>query len=674
MECYLVSDKPDQPNLFGDLKYKRACIEEVMSYLDSVEEFALDIETSWKYKGKYNYQFAGKWGKNTSNPNAEGLDPKLTDICMIQVGDLNEVYIIDARDYGVEWIKSYLENPHVKKIGQNLKFEYKHFKEHGIIMENMYDTMIAEKVLYTGVSFPKANILQPDKKFKHYNGFSLEDLIYRYFEETVDKGTRLEFALIGDQPFTEKQIMYGADDITYPLKIREVQLSDMEAKDVKRCNDLEMQFLPVIADIEFNGMCFNQSVWMQTYLTNLPLMEAAERALNAYVVDNYSHTIFVDRQMDMFSDGFKCRVQWGSHTQVKKFFAFLGIKPMEKKKMSLNGKVLASYIKTERMKFDPDLSEAEFGLLDKFLEYKGMAQATTTFGKTFLKYVHPLTGRLYSNYNQVLNTGRISSSSPNLQNIPAKEGFRKAFDAPKGGKIVNADYSGQEQIILANKSQDPELQQFYRDGHSDMHSFIASKIYPQLAHLSLDEIKEKHKDKRQIAKAAGFAINYGGTGYTIAKNLGISESEGDAVYDAYFKAFPNLKKYFDRVKSESLSQGYILIDPITRRKNWFKKPNGKRERSAIERNALNYPIQGEAGGITKLAPILFRRWIISEGLQEEILLTNLVHDEINVEVKDEKYAELAARNLERCMSEAADLWCKTIKLSADAVVTGWWNH
>jgi DNA polymerase-1 len=657
MEYYLVSDKPDQSNLFGDLKYKRACMEEVISYLDSVDEFAVDIETSWKYKGKYNYGFAGDWGKTTVNPNAEGLDPKLTDICMIQVGDLNEVFIIDARDHGVKWIKSYLENPHVKKIGQNLKFEYKHFKEHDIIMENMYDTMIAEKVLYTGWNLD----------------WSLAGLIDRYVGDTVDKSTRLEFALIGDTPFSEKQILYGAEDITYPMKIRQSQLLDMKAKDVKRCFDLEMQFLPVLADIEYNGMCFNQTVWMQTYNTNLPLAVAAERALNAYVIERYSHTIFVDRQIDMFSDGFKCRVSWGSHVQVKKFFKFLGITPMDKNKMSLNGKVLMSYIKAEQMKFDPDLSEGEFGLLDKFLEYKGMAQATSTFGKKFLKYVHPATKRLYSNYNQVLNTGRISSSSPNLQNIPAKEGFRKAFDAPKGWKIVNADYSGQEQIILANKSQDPELQQFYKDGHSDMHSFIASKIYPQLANLSLEEIKEKHKDKRQIAKAAGFAINYGGTGYTIAKNLGISEADGDAVYDAYFKAFPNLKKYFDKVKRESLAQGYILIDPITRRKNWFKKPEGKRQRSAVERNALNYPIQGEAGGITKLAPILFRKWVISEGLQEEILLTNLVHDEINVEVKEE-YAELAARNLERCMSEAADLWCKTIRLSADAVVTDYWNH
>jgi DNA polymerase I len=627
----------------------QATVEECIEYIKDKKVLGLDIETTWAYNGVYNTKFVQKFGKE-KNSNAEGLDPRLSKIVMIQIGDLERQYIIDARSVCVDTLLPYLEDSSIIKVGQNLKFEYKHFKMLECTIDNMYDTMVAEKVLYTG------KLLD----------WSLKGLIARYTGNTVDKGTRLEFAHIGEKAFSRKQVEYGADDIIYPLKIRESQLMDAKSKQVEKCISLEMKFLPVLGDIEFNGMHFNQEVWMKTYRENMAALEPTERALSEYVLDNFQSTKYVDRQYDMFQEGFTCNISWSSPAQVKEFFKSLGITPMEKGKMSLNAKVLKGYL--------PQIKDEKLlWLAKKFLDYAKLKQSTTTFGEKFLKYVHPITGRLHSNYNQVLMTGRISSSSPNLQNIPATHGHRSAFDCPEGWNIVNADYSGQEQIILANKSQDPELQQFYVDGHSDMHSFIASKIYPELRGLSLEEIKRDHAGKRQIAKAAGFAINYGGTGYTIAKNLGISEDEGDAVYDAYFAAFPNLKKYFDQVQRESLRRGYILIDPVTSRKNWFRPPETNKERGAIKKIALNYPIQGEAGGITKLAPILFRDWIKENSLEEKVLITNLVHDEINIEVLA-IHAEEAARALENCMKQSADIWCKTIKLSADAVITNYWNH
>jgi ribonuclease D len=217
-----------------DSGYEAGTLADVTSWLDNADKFGIDIETSWKFLGKFNYAFSGEWGKNAQNPNAEGLDPRLTNICMIQVGDEDTVFVIDARHYGVEWIKKYLEDPTKHKIGQNLKFEYKHFFERGIVMENMYDTMIAEKVLYTGWSMD----------------WSLKGLISRYLDiNDIDKSTRLEFALIEDKPFTDTQIKYGAEDIIYPMKIRLMQLEEMQKKDVSRCFDLEMKFLPVLADI-----------------------------------------------------------------------------------------------------------------------------------------------------------------------------------------------------------------------------------------------------------------------------------------------------------------------------------------------------------------------------------------------------------------------------------------
>jgi DNA polymerase-1 len=171
----------------------------------------------------------------------------------------------------------------------------------------------------------------------------------------------------------------------------------------------------------------------------------------------------------------------------------------------------------------------------------------------------------------------------------------------------------------------------------------------------------------------GETRNYGGTGFTIAKNLGIPEADGDRVYEAYFKAFPDLRKYFDYVQSKTLRQGYILIDDMTNRKSYFKYPQNGKEKHAILKKALNYPIQGLSGSMTKYASILYRRWILANGYENVIFLTNLVHDEINVEAKEE-VAEIAAKNLERCMKEAADLWCKIVPMNATAVISQFWGH
>lgn len=638
----------------------QSSLEDCINYLSSQTVIGLDIETTYKYNGIYKL---------------EGLDPHLSNIVMVQVGTIERQYIIDARYVDICPLKSILENSNIVKVGHNIKFEYKHLLNHGIRLQNVYDTMVVEQIIYSGLTFPRANILVNDKK-KHYDGFSLEDLLYRYFKKIINKETRLEFLQIKDRPFTSTQIKYGADDIAFPLIIREQQLVQVNKKEVENTVSLEMLFLLVVADIEYKGMNFDTSVWEETYKKNLIKYNTLEKELNTFVLTKYTNSAFINRQLDLFSpEEIKCNIQWTSSTQVTKFFAWLKICPQvvskETNKLSytVNAKVLQASLNTFNIGISEDLRE----LILTYLKFKEAEQCVTTFGIKFFKYINPITKRLHSNYKQILVTGRISSSGPNLQNIPSDSSFRSAFTSPTKWKIVNADYSGQEQIILANKSNDTDLQYFYQQNLGDMHSYIASKIFPELSNVSLNDIKKFHPHKRQIAKAAGFAINYGGNGYTISKNLGIPERQGEEVYEAYFKAFPNLKKYFNQVQNEALLKGYILIDPITGRKTWFKTPKGEKESNKIKRNALNYPIQGEAGGITKLAPILFRHWILENKLQEVVFITNLVHDEINIEVED-SYAQLAADNLERCMREAADKWCKTIPLKADAVITNHWTH
>ena len=309
---------------------------------------------------------------------------------------------------------------------------------------------------------------------------------------------------------------------------------------------------------------------------------------------------------------------------------------------TVNAKVVKAALLGEFRKAHPTLKT----LIYKYLDFKETEQSVTTFGIKFFKYINPITNRVHSNYRQIVRTGRSSSSGPNLQNIPAALGFRKAFSCPPGWKIVNADYGGQETLVLAEKSREKNIIKLINEG-GDMHCFVAKHIYPELFNLTDKEIKKEHGDKRQTAKAAGFAIQFGGTGYTISKNLGISGKQGDFVYDSYFKAFPDLQDYFEKVKDETWDQGYILIDPITGRKQWFYPPNTNAERGAIDRKSLNSPIQGCAGNITKLAGILFTKWIDEHNYNKVVKLTNIVHDELNAEVKEE-YADETAKALSMC--------------------------
>jgi DNA polymerase I-like protein with 3'-5' exonuclease and polymerase domains len=617
-------------------------IDEAYNYLKEEKVLSLDIETTRKFGGKYP---------------GEGLNPHLTEIVMVQIGTEDKQFIIDYRCTKLGKLLDLLVDPDIIIVGQNIKFEYLHFiHNEGIRINNVYDTMIAEQILFNG--------LKPES--------SLAALNKKYLNIEVDKTTRLEFLTIGSKPFTLRQIKYGAEDVLYPLQIRRLQIPELKQKRVWNCMKLEMKFLECLGDIEYKGMHFNKDKWLKTYEINKKKSEELKAKLDKYIVDNYGHTNFIDRQLDLFSSELKCNISWTSSKQVIKFFRYLGICPIEKSKATgkmaytVNASVLKSSLNTINKNIDDKIK----AILLLYLDFKETEQACTTFGIDFFKHVNPITGRLHSSYNQILNTGRISSRNPNLQNIPSDDSFRYCFDSPEGWKIVNADYSGQEQIILANKSQDKDLIAFYEQNLGDMHSYIASKIFPELEGKSLGDIKKYHSDKRQMAKAAGFAINYGGTGFTIAANLGVSEEIGNFVYTSYFKAFPGLNNFFSKMKKESKRQGYILIDPISGRKTWFDR-NGNMHK--VDKLAQNYPIQGEAGGITKYAVILMRKWILEQKLQNEVFITNIVHDEINLEVKEE-YAEQAARALEDAMETAGWKWCKIVPLKADAVVTDYWTH
>jgi DNA polymerase-1 len=363
-------------------------------------------------------------------------------------------------------------------------------------------------------------------------------------------------------------------------------------------------------------------------------------------------------------------------------------------------------------------------IISTYIEFTEHQKVVSTYGENWFDYISPVTGRIHSNYTQIMNTGRLSSGQkgdkkrgipqmPNMQNIPSDSRTRSCFQSQSGNLLIVGDYSGQEQIVLANKSADSDLLEFYAKGLGDMHSFIASKIFPELNNLSLDEIKDNHKTKRQIAKGAGFAINYGGTGITIAQNLNVSLEEGEEVYKAYFKAFPGLANYFKQEKASALKLGYIQFNTVSGRKCFipffdeyqklhneiyntegfwedykahklrnsdkfrdYFKPVVRQyfmKKGEIERMSLNYPIQGSSADITKLAGVYFFRYLRENDLIFKVLLPNVVHDEWIVEASEELAPEIC-KVLQECMEKAGDVFCKIVKLRADPQITKYWEH
>ena len=616
-----------------------------------------------------------------------GLDPHQHEMIMFQFGDINRQFVIDTRKVDITSLLPYIISEDITIVGQNLKFEYKFIKhKFNIDLINVQDTMLQEACLYTGYGMSN----------------SLKELSYRYLNYEADKTIRMRFLEIKDEDFTKDEIIYGAYDVVLPLLIAEKQEIKIKEKGMETLAYLEHNYVKVVGDMEYKGLHFDKEKWKELYKYHVPLYEAQIELLDKYVIE-HNLINFIDKQFDMFSPNVKkTSIQWSSSKQVIELFIKLGICPKEVSKTTkqLTWTVDAKVLKASLQTINKSISEDKKELIKQYLKSKELEQRITTFGESFFKYVNPVTGRLHSNYRQIISTGRSSSREPNLQNIPGDEAYRKCFTAPEGHKIINADYSGQETIVLANKSLDEGLLEFYRKGNSDMHSFIASKIYdiPYEEFIKATEAKDSKTNKptseqyellhkRGIAKAAGFAINYGGTGYTIAKNLGLSTQKGEEVYDAYFNAFPGLKNYFDTTIQETLNRGYILINELTGRrlhflkykqmKSYENKPNKRSEyyklRSQFSRLALNAPIQGTAGDITKNAAVRFRKWILDNNYRETIFITNVIHDEINVECPVE-LAEKAAEALQTCMEGAGDLWCKTVKLKADAVITDFWTH
>lgn len=641
-------------------------IQEIINYFSNEEWIAIDTETY-------------------------GFDPYTKALYCIQLGNENKQFVIDLTTLNIKQFKSLLEKKSL--IFQNAKFDLRFLYHNNIYPNKVYDTYLAEVKLNQGLKNIRKNLQVLEERYCNTN--------------YVDKADR---GLIHKQGFSDRVIKYCAGDVAILHKIKERQEIKAKELELSEAIRLENEFVLALAYTEYCGLYLDPKLWTEKVKNSTLLLKEAENKLNKYILDN-NISKYIDAQLDLFSTERKVSINWNSDKQVKPLFKELGInisvKEKGEEKESVESKVLLS-------------QKDKFEILPLYLEYKKYEKDVSTYGLSFLRHINPITKRIHTSFTQIVDTGRMASGgkqgeyeTPNLQNIPADD-TRKCFIPQYNyNSICNADYTGQEQILLVNKSKDKDLIAFYKADLGDMHSFVCSKIYPELSKLSLKEIKDNYKDKRQIAKSAGFALNYGGTGFTVARNLGLSQKEGDEVEKAYFDAFPGLKDYYDKCEKDAIDSGYILIDSLLGSKffidefqsfkelhtkynfdnreywdkykeekkkdsNWFKVEKEKvsyyfRWKGAIRRMALNFPIQGSSASVTKLAGIYFFRWVKENNYLGKVLITNIVHDEIMTE--QPKEIEIIVLNkLKECMENAGKHYCPIIPLKADPKIVSYWSH
>ena len=668
---YLITN---QRSAFTPVGYSITTVEESLKYLNKLDSIAFDTET-------------------------RGFDPYTCGLISAQFGDADKQYVVDCETVNINLYKELLETKEI--IMQNAKFDLRFLYYKGIVPVKVFDTMLAERILTTG-----------DNRARR----ALDFLAYKYCKKEMDKTVR---GSIHREGLSTRVIKYAADDVKYLHEIMRKQMVHIKDKGLSRTMSLDNSYVLVLAYIEHCGVFLDREAWQKKCDEDKAALKAVKDELDNYILGNPDKfPEFINRQLTLFDEGVSCKINWNSGKQVIPLMNKIGVSTKTKDKDtglmkdSVDKKVLAP-------------QKNKFELVKTYLKYAEYQKEVSTYGENWFDYINPVTGRIHTNYTQIMNTGRLSSGQkankkknipqkPNMQNVPSSDRTRNCFVAQRPYDIlVVSDYSGQEQIVLANKSKDKDLLNFYKKGLGDMHSFVASKIFPELSEVSLNDIKANYKDKRQIAKGAGFAINYGGTGITIAQNLSLPLDKGEEVYQAYFKAFPGLADYFKKEKQKALKLGYIEFNEVSGRKCfmpyfeefqrlhkelygdkqfWSRYKAAKASNSDdfrnnlkpkvreyfmkkgdIERMSLNYPIQGSSADITKLAGIYMFRYLQNNNLLFKVLMPNVVHDELHLECGKDKAEELA-KVLKDCMEKAGDKFCKTIKLKAEPCITEVWAH
>lgn len=615
--------------------YQLATIDDVVKYCENKEILGVDTET-------------------------EGFDFTCKKMIMFQIGDDKKQFVIDTRIVSIEPLRNLLENKTITKIFHNAKFDYKFIKRwSNISCEGIYDTFLTERVLNCG---------------KDKYGYGLKDVCKRYLNVDLNKDVRNQFIGLTGQPFKNDQIVYGAKDVEYLIKIRTHQLPLIDKYKLQNVVELENKVVSSFADIEYNGLELDVEQWSKLEAINTDNANKLEQDLDTMIRNDHRVRHFVSKyvQTDMFTPIEEIRdidIKWTSPKQVLEVFQCL-VPTLD----NVNGKQMYKY----RFKFP---------LIDKYVKYKEAMKLCTSYGDAFFKNL-AADNKIHTNFHQILDTGRVSSSKPNMQQIPADNVYRNCFTAPSGWSFVSSDYSSQELNVIAFGSKDPVWLKALEQ-EQDLHSTCAELVYgEEWINVAEDNClymskKQKcncpsHKKLRTNVKTINFGLAYGMGPNKLADTLNISIDDAKILIEKYFEAFPSIKGFLDKLGNFGKKFGYIKTFPPYNRKRWFsnwypKIWNNKSsimELGSIERASKNTPIQGASADMTKLALILMRDYIKEFNLPIKLVMT--VHDQIDTICKDE-YVGAWVIKMKELMEEAANQIVTNNLLKAEVTVSNCWE-
>jgi len=576
----------------------------------------------------------------------EGFDFTCKKLIMFQIGDKDRQYVIDTRTVSIEPLKQILESNEITKIFHNAKFDYKFIKKWaGISVQKVYDTFLVERVINCG---------------KQDHGYSLARCTERYLGHTLDKETRNKFIGLKGQPYTVDQITYGANDVVYLLDIREKQLALLRTYELEQVARLENEVVRVFAEIEYEGLDIDKDKWTVMAEKNVKLAFEQEIKLDKLVLEHpLLQQYRIPVQVDMFAPMEETRhthINWGSPMQTLKLFRNL-VPELE----DVNGKKLNKY-------------RYKHKLIDEYIRYKERTKLANAYGTKFFNYVNS-DGRVHTNFSQILDTGRVSSSKPNMQQIPGDNTFRNCFVAPEGWVFVSSDYSSQELNVIAYGSQDPVWLDALEKG-LDLHGVCADLVFEDKWRNA--DADEKKKLRTQI-KAINFGLAYGMGPFKLADTLQISKHEAEALIEKYFTEFPNIRDFLTKLGTFGTRNGYIrTFKPFKRRRwfdNWFPKIWNDRSKmqefGSIERASKNTPIQGSSADMTKLALIYIYKEI-QKNWRGDVKIVMTVHDQIDTICKENIAGEWA-RMMTMEMERAAKVIVPNGLLKADTNISQTWE-
>jgi DNA polymerase-1 len=619
VEELLNSDKGAEANVAEAIETDcqlitdEAALDQWIARLAKAELFAFDTETT-----SLNYMEAKIVGVSFSVEPGQGAYVPFAHDYLGAPDQLSEAIVLGK-------LKPLLEDANQAKVGQNLKYDKNVLRNHGIELNGIaFDTMLESYVLDSTATRHNMDALA-----LKYLG-----LTTIHFQDIAGKGAK---QLTFNQIQLEEAAPYAAEDADITLRLHHALWPRLNKEPLlaKVFTDIELPLVPVLSHIERNGalvsheLLAQHSVELGQRLDELQreAFELAGKEFNLSSPKQLGQVLFEELELPIIK-----KTPKGAPSTAEEVLVELAL---------------------------------DYPLPKVIMEYRGLSKLKSTYTDKLPAMISPSTGRIHTSYHQAVTaTGRLSSSDPNLQNIPIRtaEGrrIRQAFIAPPGQKILAADYSQIELRIMAHLSQDKGLLDAFAQG-KDVHRATASEVFD----VPLEQVST---EQRRSAKAINFGLIYGMSAFGLAKQLHIGRHDAQQYIDTYFARYPGVKDYMDRTREQAAEKGYV--ETLFGRRLHLPEINASNgmRRQAAERTAINAPMQGTAADIIKKAMVAVDNYLASSDINARMIMQ--VHDELVFEVDEAQVDELSAR-ISELMSEAANL---DVPLLVDVGVGDNWNE